>query len=218
LAYVVGTTGFRTIELRVDRRVLIPRPETEGLVELVLEWSAREHSGAEDWGAAADIGTGSGCVALSLAVEGRFERVIAIDCSTEALQLARQNRDAVAPATPVQFRLGEGLEPVREESLGVVVSNPPYVAPAEYEELDRGVREYEPREALVSGLGGMAHIQQLLDGAAAVLAAGGLLAIEIDSTRADLALRLARESGWPDARVERDLFARPRYLLATKES
>ena len=217
LAYVVGTTGFRTIELTVDRRVLIPRPETEGLVERVLAWNTRRYGEEGNWGAVADVGTGSGCVALALAVEGKFERILAIDASAEALDLARQNWAAVAPGTPVQFCLGDGLGPVGEESLSVIVSNPPYVTLAEYDTLDRGVRDHEPRKALVSGRDGMDHIRALLTDAAPLLLSGGLLAIEIDSTRADLALRSAREAGWADARVEQDLFAHPRYLLATKE-
>jgi len=219
LAYVIGTAGFRTLDLTVDSRVLIPRPETEGLVEQVLAWGARRKAAAAGcWGTAVDMGTGSGCVALSLAFEGRFQRVLATDTSAAALELARRNYATLAPPTPVEFRLGTGLDPVRDTAVDAVVSNPPYLTAGEFAALDRCVRDYEPRAALVGGSDGMEHIRVLLFDAVTLLVAGGLLAIEIDCNRADLALRMARGAGWHNARVEADIFARPRYLLATKES
>jgi release factor glutamine methyltransferase len=219
LAYVIRLAGFRTLELAVDSRVLIPRPETEGLVEHVLAWGARRSAGrADSWGTVVDVGTGSGCVALSLAVEGRFGRIIATDTSAAALDVARLNCTMVRPATAIEFRLGSGIDPLRGIMADVIVSNPPYLTSSEFAALDRCVRDYEPRAALVGGADGMQHIRSLLFGASSAVAAGGLLAIEIDCIRAGLALRLAREAGWHDARVEVDLFARPRYLLATKES
>jgi len=215
LAYVVGIAGFRALDLVVDRRVLIPRPETEGLVERVLDWGVSRRT--PNWGVAVDIGTGSGCVALSLAVEGRFARVVATDSSPEALTVAALNLAAVSPGTPVELREGNGLDAVSNVRANVIVSNPPYVTAAEYARLDRGVRDHEPREALVSGHDGMEHIAGLVAASSELLECGGLLAIEIDCTRADRALDLACAAGWKNARVEEDLFARPRYLLATKE-
>jgi release factor glutamine methyltransferase len=217
LPYVLGVAGFRTIEVSVDRRVLIPRPETEGLVDRVLAWGAERKDPKERWGTAADVGTGSGCIALSLAVEGRFDRVIATDSSADALEVATGNARRVAPNPPVDLRLGPALEPLCEEVLDVVVSNPPYLTEGEHALLDPAVKDYEPREALVSHPDGMKHTIQLLEQSQALLADGGLLAVEIDSTRADMTLDLARQSGWIGARVEADLFGRPRYLLATKE-
>ncbi|UCD23021.1 MAG: peptide chain release factor N(5)-glutamine methyltransferase [Gemmatimonadota bacterium] len=217
LAYVVGVIGFRMLDVEVDRRVLIPRPETEGLVERVLKWGATR--AGPDWGVAVDVGTGSGCIALSLAVEGEFRRVVGTDSSPSALAVAAHNLTLVAPpGTAVELREGEGLGAVRDLEPSVIVSNPPYVTEAEFAALDRGVRDYEPRHALVSGPDGMGHIVELVAQSSSLLQTGGLLAIEIDCTRADLALQLAREAGWSNARVENDLFERPRYLLATKES
>ena len=143
LAYAAGVAGFRKLDLVVDARVLIPRPETEGLVQLVLDWAMA--SDCAGW--AADVGTGSGCIALSLAVEGPFAGVLGIDISEAALEVARCNLDAVRPATPVEFRHGDGLEPLRDESIDLVISNPPYLTVSEYETLAGGVREHEPREA-----------------------------------------------------------------------
>jgi release factor glutamine methyltransferase len=211
-AYAAGTAGFRWLELQIDPRVLIPRPETEGLVECVLAWAADR-----ELGAALDVGTGSGCIALSLATEGGFTRVVATDASTAALEAARQNAARVAPPTPVEFRQGDLLDAVVGETFDAIVSNPPYVTAEEFDALDGGVRLYEPREALVSGEGGLEHSRRILEGATGHLASGGLLALEVDSTRAEATIRLAREAGWRGARLERDLFGRLRYLVATKE-
>ncbi len=210
LAYATGVAGFRRLDLRVGPQVLIPRPETEGLVRLVLDWADTEGR----HGAAADIGTGSGCIALSLAVEGSFARVYATDVSEEALRVARGNLDRVRPDTPVDLLLGEFFEPLDGARLDVIVANPPYVTPEEFDGLDSSVRLYEPREALVSEENGMKHTRALLAGAREHLAIGGLLALEIDAGRADIALDVARRCGW-EARVEADIFGRPRYLLAT---
>ncbi len=215
-AYATGRAGFRTLELETDRRALIPRPETEGLVEHVLDWGRRREP-AGDWGAALDVGTGTGCIALSLAVEGRFSRVVATDFSEDALALARGNAALVAPPLRVEFRRGSLFEPVARELFDVIVSNPPYVTGGEFEKLDVGVRCYEPRQALVSGEDGLGHIRGLLEGAGTHLAAHGLLALEVDCTRAEAAAALARRAGWREVRLEPDVFGRLRYLLTTKE-
>lgn len=209
-AYAVGRVGFRTLDLAIDERALIPRPETEGLVDLVL----RHARG----GFAADVGTGSGCIALSLAVEGNFERVVGVEQSAAAAALARENVKRVAPATPVEIREGNLLAPLvgKGERYRVIVSNPPYLTAAEYEQLDRSVSEFEPRQALISGADGLDATRALLAGAAALLEPGGLLALEIDERRADAVRALAHEYGWGRVDIHADLFGRPRYALATR--
>ena len=102
--------------------------------------------------------------------------------------------------------------------LDAVVSNPPYLTPQEHRALERGVRDFEPVESLVGGSNGLTHTEVLVKDSARLLVPGGLLAIEVDSSRANEALSLAREAGWLDARIELDLFGNPRYLLAIKES
>lgn len=208
LAYAVGRVGFRTLDLLCDPRALIPRPETEGLVDLIL---ARCGSG----GWAADIGTGTGCLALALAVEGRLERVVAVEQSHAAVALARENVARVAPTVPVEIREGNLLEPLGDkgERYRVIVSNPPYLTAAEYAELDRSVAGFEPREALVSGIDGLEATRAILAGAAALLEPGGLLALEIDERREAAVRELGRTHGWVRIDIHRDLFGRPRYAL-----
>ena len=218
-AYAVRSVGFRTLELQIDSRALIPRPETEGLVERVLDWARGAGEREEGRGrgvVAADIGTGCGCIALSLAVEGEFDRVIAVERSAAAAALARENVERVRPPVPVEVREGDLLAPLGGGArLRAIVSNPPYLTDAEYASLEPGVRLFEPREALVGGGDGLAVTRALLAGARGLLQPGrGLIALEIDERRAAETAALARAHGWSQVVVREDLFGRPRFLLA----
>jgi release factor glutamine methyltransferase len=213
LQSAVGLAGFRMLQLAVSQDVLIPRVETEDLVGLVLDWAARNASGTS-WGNAADIGTGSGAIAISLAAEGRFARIVATDVSSKALRVAERNRALAGAGTPVELREGSLLEPL-SETFDVIVSNPPYLTSAECDDLAPEVRDYEPRLALDGGRDGLDPYRTLLGGAARHLVAGGLLALEIDSRRPDTILAMAAEAGWANARIVNDVFGRARYLLAT---
>ena len=206
LAYVSGRAGFRLLELRADRRALIPRPETEGLVDAGL---ARVRTGT-----AADIGTGTGCVALSMRQEGAFERVIGVDLSPDALSLAREN--AAATGLEVTWLAGDLTAPLAEASLDLLVSNPPYLTEAEWAGLDDGVKAWEPAMALHSGADGLAATRRLLDDGRRVVRAGGWIALEIDMTRAADVAALAEGAGWRHVTVQRDLFGRERFLLAQR--
>lgn len=212
LAYAAGHVGFRTIDLAIDPRALIPRPETEGLVELVLRHGKR--------GLVADIGTGSGCIALALAVEGDFERVVGVERSPAAAALARENLQRVAPSTPVEIREGNLLEPLVDQgergAYRAIVANPPYLTEREFAELDHSVREFEPREALVSGSSGLDATRALFAGAGSLLERGGLLALEIDERRAEAVRALGHDYGWAVA-IHNDIFGCSRYALSIKE-
>jgi release factor glutamine methyltransferase len=213
-AYAVGRAAFRYLTLRVDERVLIPRQETEQLVELVLA-SPQARGG----GVAADIGTGSGAIALALATEGNFSRVIATDISADSLEVARGNVQSMNGGlrASIELRCGDALSPIAGERLDVLVSNPPYIAFGELAELPSLVRDWEPSHALVCPEGGLAVARSVIEGARDVLRPGGLLAMEVDSRRAGAVAGIARASGdFDDVRVERDLAGRERILLATR--
>lgn len=207
IAYVLGRTGFRNLELVTDRRALIPRPETEGLIDIALERASA--------GRALDLGTGTGCLALALAQEGSFELVIGVDLSGPALSLAAENVRATAlPVRLVRSDCGVGLESGRFDLL---VANPPYLTDAEYEALDPSVKAWEPRLALASGADGLNMTRRVFDRGKELLTAGGWLVMELDSTRSRTAAALATEFGWSELNVWDDLFGRPRYLTARRE-
>jgi release factor glutamine methyltransferase len=206
LAYVTGWTGFRLLKLRIDHRALIPRPETEGLVELLLE--------RLDEGRVVDVGTGSGCIALSLAAEGRYDEVIGVDRSPAALALATLNRELAS--APISLVLGDLTAALGNASVDGLVSNPPYLTEQEYAHLDASVSRWEPHEALVSGPDGLDATTRLLDDGRRVVRAGGWIALELDATRAARVAELAERSGWGAVEVRADLFGRERYLLAQR--
>jgi release factor glutamine methyltransferase len=208
LGHVTGWTGFRYLSLRSDRRALIPRPETEGLVDLLLE---RVRSGV-----VIDVGTGSGCIALSLAQEGEFRSVVGIDCSDEALGLARANAELLGMLRRVDFVRGDLSTAVRPAACDALISNPPYLSLDEYAALDASVREWEPAAALVSGVDGLDATARLIQEGMVPLRPGGWLAVEVDCRRARAAAQLASEYGWREVSIYMDLFGRERYLLAQR--
>jgi release factor glutamine methyltransferase len=206
LAYVSGRAGFRRLALVVDRRVLIPRPETEGLVELVLARAPR--------GIVADVCCGSGCIALALADEGSYHRVLGVDLSPGALAVSADN--ARRTGLPVALLCGDLTTPLATASLDVLVANPPYIAAAEYAALDPSVLEWEPRIALESGTDGMDATRRLLDDGRRVVVPGGWIALELDASRAVATASVAGAFGWQHVMIHHDLFGRERYLLARR--
>ena len=214
MQYAIGRAGFRHLTLKVDRRVLIPRPETELLVDLVI---AAQRGGK---GTVVDVGTGSGAIALSLAAEAGFDEVIAIDLSPDALAVAESNLAAIPEErrARVQFLQGDLLAPILGRTVEVVVSNPPYISPAEARELPALVHDWEPHLALIAEDDGMAAIRALVPQAAAVLVAGGLLALEVDARRADLAAEIVAADGrFTEVEQRLDLTGRPRMVVARRQ-
>ena len=207
--YILGTAAFRQLELHVDSRVLIPRPETELLVGAVLDWS----TGAPG-GTVLDIGTGSGAIALSLALEGTFERVVASDVSPDALEVARANAVRLGLDGRIEFRAGSLFEVAGAgERFDVIVSNPPYVAESERGDLAPEVVSHEPSAALFGGQDGLDVIGRIVAGAVARLRPGGLLALEIGAGQS--AAVTALMDGWyVDVRTMPDLTGRERMVLA----
>lgn len=218
-AYAVGSACFRHLNLTVDERVLIPRQETEILVGEILEFMDAKHRDGSSWGTAVDIGTGSGAIALSLAAEGKFENVIATDASIDALAIAQANveRCKAALRSPVEFRHGSLLAPVKGVRLSVLVSNPPYVAYAEADALPSSVRDWEPPLALFSGHDGMSATAGIVRNGARYLVRGGLLALEVDERRASLVADLVmRHGGYTNVGVRLDLTGRERFVFASR--
>ena len=214
LQYAAGRAAFRHLTLDVDERVLIPRPETEQLVEIVLDLTRHERGGV-----AVDVGTGSGAIALALANEGRFARVIGTDVSLDALAVARANAERFAGrwCAALELRHGSLLGPVPEKGLRAIVSNPPYIAFEEAAALPTSVRDWEPAVALFSGQDGMAATVRLVRDAAASLAPSGVLALEVDIRRAATVAELAASHGsYVDVRVLLDLTGRERFVVARR--
>ncbi len=214
MEYAAGRAAFRHLLLHVDERVLIPRPETELLVGIVLEL-ARMSPG----GIAVDVGAGSGAITLSLAGEGAFEHVIGTDISLDALAVARDNALRCGPigGARIDFRHGSLLGPVRERGLRVVVSNPPYIAFEEAAALPAAVRNWEPTVALFSGANGMDATARLVREAAAALMPRGVLALEVDTRRASTAAELVATHGaFEEVRVMLDLTGRERFVVARR--
>ena len=214
LQYIIGRAGFRQLELKTDPRVLIPRPETEVLVQEVLDWAAGRGSLGRVW----DVGTGTGAVALSLATEGACTRVVATDVSPRALSVAADNAERYDLGGLVEFREGPLFEPLEEgERFDIIVSNPPYIAESERAGLQPEVRDWEPPEALFAGKDGLDVIRKLVAGAPERLPAGGLLAFECGLGQAkNIATYLNSTDAFAAVRIRPDLTGRPRFVMAER--
>jgi release factor glutamine methyltransferase len=202
LAYVLGEWGFRRLVLRTDARALVPRPETEILVERALALVADVEAPR-----ILDVGTGGGAIALAIAQERTDARVTATDDSADALALARENAERLGLAVElVETHLVEGVA----GPFDLVVSNPPYVDPAEIETLQPEVRDWEPRGALVDA----GQTTELVAGAPRLLARGGALAVETHEERAGMLADALRAAGWDAVTIARDLAGRERVVEA----
>lgn len=220
LQYVLGTWSFRELELMVDRRVLIPRPETEQVVEVALAEIDRLAAGRRRL-TVVDLGTGSGAIALSLAKERTGVDVWAVDSSADAVAVARANLAGLAGFAAPRVRIVqgdwyEGLPREMKGRIDLVVSNPPYISTAEMPGLDAQVRDWEPRQALEAGPEGTESIEAILAGAAEWTGPGAAVVIELAPHQSDAACRLARSAGFRHAEVRPDLAGRPRALVARR--
>ncbi|MFY0524084.1 peptide chain release factor N(5)-glutamine methyltransferase [Archangium gephyra] len=209
--YLTGVREFYNRPFKVDARVLIPRPETELLVEAALHKLPKDGPGL-----ALDVCTGSGCIAISLAAERPQATVMATDLSEDACALARENAQALGVAERVTVLQGSLYAPLPLDArFDVVASNPPYIATAEIPTLSAEVRR-EPHMALDGGPDGLVLIRKVIAGARRVLKPGGLLAMEIGETQGDAVKALLQAAGFDDARVEKDLERRDRLAFGTQ--
>jgi release factor glutamine methyltransferase len=210
LQHLTGTQAFWRHEFVVTPDVLVPRPETEVLVETAL---ALVPSGAT--ARMIDVGTGSGCIALSLAAERAEWTVVAVDLSTAALAVARTNADRLGLRDRVRFVRGDLLDAFAG-AFDLVVSNPPYVTEEEWRDLPPEVRDHDPRLALVPREGVPALYARLFAGAARVLRPRGAIAVEIGAGQAAAVTAAAERSGFEGIRAVRDLADIPRVIVATR--
>ena len=217
--YVLGEWDFRTLTLACDRRALIPRPETEELVSRTLSFLSGRQS--TDDGRqppfVVDVGTGTGAIVLSLAAEFRGEAVfLGTDVSEDAIALARENAMRCGLDGKVKFAVADGLDDFDDpQSVDVIVSNPPYVATAEWETLDARVRDYEPRIALDGGISGLDFYDRYLGDAVNLLKPGGAIFFEIGESQGAAVGDLMSAYGFTDVRIDRDLAGHDRYAYGT---
>lgn len=212
VAYLLGWREFYGHAFEVNSATLIPRPETEHLVDEAL---ARLPERAVRF---ADLGTGSGCLAVTLAVERPLWKGVALDISEDALDTARRNAERLEAADRLAFVCADFTQPgfwdAGSAGLHLVVSNPPYVSEAEYATLDPGVRDYEPKTALVPGSTGLEHPCAVVGAAWHILRPGGLLLMEHGAGQGAAARALCPPDRWRDVETGRDLAGCDRYLVA----
>jgi len=209
LQYILGETDFSGLKLKVDRRALIPRPETERLIELIGERLSAPPASI------LDLGTGTGAIALALAKKYPAAQITAVDRSRDALALAAENATAAGLAERVTLVESDwfGALPAGAR-YALIVSNPPYLTEAEVAEAAPEVKDYEPLEALVAGPDGARDLDRILRDAAARIAPGGLLACETGIAQHQRLLAAAKQNGFARTESVADLTGRDRYLLA----
>lgn len=214
LQYLLGTQDFCGLEMAVSPAVLIPRPETELLIQEVV----RDRGASRPGATIVDVGTGSGCLAITLATILTYARILAIDRSPDALAVAMSNASAHRVTEKIQWLQGDLLEPLREQAFGatadVILSNPPYIAEGDWAQLQPEVRLFEPRMALVGGPTGIEFHERLLEGSRAFLVPGGLLLMEIGQGQATAVRQIAkRVGGYGDLTVVRDAAGIERIVM-----
>jgi release factor glutamine methyltransferase len=210
LQHILGTASFCGLELAVNRHVLVPRPETELLAEAGWQLLAPQPS------TALDFGTGSGCIAIALAVQCPAARLVALEASAEALAVARQNAARHGVAERIQFVAGEGFDALPAGArFDLIISNPPYIPTAEIASLPPEVRDYDPHQALDGGPDGLACHRLIAARAGELLKPGGKLMLELGDGQADAVRRMFEAHLWVVEAVKEDYSRRPRILIAS---
>jgi release factor glutamine methyltransferase len=212
LQHLEGRAEFRGLEFEVSGDVLIPRPETENLVQAVLD------AGLPDAARVADLGTGSGCIAVSLAVERPAWRLVAVDLSAAALRVAARNAAKHRVADRIAFVESDFAAPEAawHGAFDAVVSNPPYIPEEEWRGLEPEVRDHEPKGALVPGPTGNEAYEVIVRAAAAMLRPGGVLAMELGWKSEEAGRAIVVSSGFSELAIRPDLQGIPRVLTARR--
>lgn len=207
--YIVGHWDLMGHKLKVDRRALIPRPETEILVQRVLDCDDIWNQQAP---LIADVGTGSGCIVIALAVARPNAAFVALDPSSEALELAKENAEALGVADRIAFAPTELSDVVDPESLAAIVANLPYIPTTDYEQLSPSIRDFEPRSALDGGDDGLDIIRSVVQDATMALKNGGMISLEIGAEQGNAVKSLLEAEGFSDVSVLPDLASRDRVV------
>jgi release factor glutamine methyltransferase len=216
--YITGTQEFWSLPLRVNPEVLIPRPETEVLVEAVLDFIRRDPA-VEANSAILDLGTGSGAIAIALARELSGAKIVAVDLSMPALQLARENARFNQVEKQLQFVQADIFSgiPGASEKFDSIVSNPPYVSFAEFNQLPREIRDYEPRRALDGGPDGLTAVRHLIVKAPAILRRGGGLFLEMGAGQAEtVSTLISKSQEYKSFSILKDFSGIDRVMVAVK--
>jgi release factor glutamine methyltransferase len=218
LAYVIGHREFYALDFVVDPRVLIPRPETELLIETAIRIAGARSAAQKDDYVIADVGTGSGAIAVTLAVHLPFACVVASDISAGAIAVASQNARRHGVSERITFQIGDLLEPI-DPPVDLLAANLPYVRTVEWKYLARPIRDHEPAMALDGGPDGMGIVSRLLRDAPRVMRSGGSILAEIGASQGIAAAELAQDS-FPDAdiRVATDPAGLDRLLVVRTPS
>lgn len=211
VAYIIGDVGFWKYDFNIDRRALIPRPETEGILDAVLKAAGAQRDAALR---IVDVGTGSGVLAISLALEFPNAQVVAIDVSEDALSLTKENAERHGVSDRVHLVRGDLLAPLiaRGSKSDIIVSNPPYVGQSERQLMSQGVEEWEPYDALFGGKDGFDVIDRLLTQIPQTLASGGLFVMEFGSPQGD-GIRTRAQRMFRQWRVLKDYSQHDRLLV-----
>ena len=209
VAYILGEWEFFSLNFVCRAPVLVPRPETEHLVEVALE-----HLAGRTASRVLDLCTGTGCVAISIARNLSGAQVEAVDLQPHAVALARENSGLLGAGVTVHHGdLFEAL-PAGTGPFDVIASNPPYISESEYRELSPVILKHEDPVALLAGSDGLAVVRRIFEEAGRWLAPGGLLAMEIGDTQSEAVMRLGRETGWGEVSMRADLAGHPRIAVA----
>ena len=209
--YVIGEWDFRTLTLKCDRRALIPRPETEELAERVLKYLRSNYGAHGEKPFVVDVGTGSGCIILSLAKEFGHGVFLGTDISAEAISLARENAALCGLNDRVKLAVADGLDEFDPESVDVIVSNPPYIATADCAGLDSRVKDFEPLSALDGGVSGLDFYERFIGDAMNVLKPGGAIFFEIGDGQGNALREMFDSYGFTNVLIEKDFAGHDRY-------
>jgi release factor glutamine methyltransferase len=214
LQYIVGSTSFLGYEIKVDKRALIPRPETEILALTVIDFFKGKKGNLK----IADIGTGSGALAIALAKNLENSLIYATDSSKQAIDLAKKNIYAHSLSEKISLFCGDLFEPLKNFSFkfDAVVSNPPYVSKAEYENLPQEIKNFEPKQALLGGKEGLDFHRKIIRGAKGFLKENGLLALEIGANQGEKVKKLLEENAYSSIKIKKDLNDLDRVVLAER--